>query len=152
MYSLGMVSPPPATPRRALIAAAWLAVVFCGLIAAVWAVGWALSGGKTPSLSSVTEATHLAYPEDTDVVEADLSEMHTPTPGSTGEATVAIPADQFGSFIDDNAMEAPLVSGATPAGTATGIIPAGCTEQVCYSATILVEDDTVTVDLRVTLL
>ncbi len=78
--------------------------------------------------------------------------MHTPTPGSRGEATVDIPADEFGSFIADNAMEAPLLSGTTPAGTATGIIPAGCTDQVCYSATIIVDDQTVTVELLVTLL
>ncbi|HEU5127245.1 MAG TPA: hypothetical protein VFU12_04585 [Glycomyces sp.] len=147
-----MVSPPAATPRRALIAAVWLTVAFAGLIAAVWAVGWAFSGTAAPSLDSVAEATHLAYPDSTDVVDADLAEMHTPTPGSRGEATVDIPAADFGAFIADNGMDAPLLSGATPAGAATGIIPAGCTDQVCYAATILVEDDTVTVDLRVTLL
>ncbi len=147
-----MVSPPPATPRRALIAAIWLALALGGLITAVWAVGRALSGTPAPSLSSVAEATHLSYPADTDVVEADLTEMHTPTPGSRGEATVDIPAADFGAFIADNGMDAPLISGTTPAGVATGIIPAGCTDQVCYAATILVEEDTVTVDLRVTLL
>ncbi|WP_035699668.1 hypothetical protein, partial [Glycomyces tenuis] len=115
-------------------------------------IGWALSGSAPPSLSTVAEATHLEYPSGTDVVEADLSQMHTPTPGSRGEATVDIPADEFGSFIADNAMEAPLLSGTTPAGTATGIIPAGCTDQVCYSATIIVDDQTVTVELLVTLL
>ncbi|GAB3658608.1 hypothetical protein [Glycomyces tarimensis] len=147
-----MVSPPPAAKRRALVAAVWLTVTFAGLIAAVWAVGWAVSGGPAPSLATVTEATHLAYPDGTDVVDADLADMHTPTPGSRGEATVAIPADAFGEFIADNGMAAPLVAGATPAGAATGIIPAGCTHQVCYAAAIIVDDDTVTVDLRVTLL
>lgn len=147
-----MVSPPPATPRRALIAAVWLTLTFGGLIAAVWAVGWALSGSTPPSLTSVAEATHLTYPAGTEVVEADLTDTHTPTPGSRAEATLDIPAAEFGSFIADNGMDAPLISGTTPAGVATGIIPAGCTDQVCYAATILVEDDTVTVDLRVTLL
>ena len=134
-----MVSPPPATPRRALIAAIWLALALGGLITAVWAVGRALSATPAPTLSS-------------DVVEADLTEMHTPTPGPRGVATVDSPAADFGAFIADNGMDAPLISGTTPAGVATGIIPAGCTDQVCYAATILVEEDTVTVDLRVTLL
>lgn len=147
-----MVSPPPATGRRALIAAAWLTVTFGGLIAAVWAVGWALEGTAAPSLSTVAEATRLDYPEGADVIEADLSEMHTPTSGSRGETTVTIPAADFGAFLAANGMDAPLLTGSTPAGTATGIIPAGCTDQVCYSGTIVVDDATVTVDLTVTLL
>jgi hypothetical protein len=147
-----MASPPPPSKRRALIAAIWLTAAFCGLIAAVWAVGRALSGTAPPDLTTVAEATHLEYPEGTEVVEADLSQMHTPAPGSRGEATLDIPADEFGSFIADNAMDAPLLSGTTPAGAATGIIPAGCTDQVCYSGTLIIEDETVTVELLVTLL
>lgn len=147
-----MVSPPPVGARRALIAATWLAVAFAGLIASVWAIAWALEGTDPPSLDTVAEATHLEYPASTEVVEADLTGMHTPTPGARGEASVQIPAADFGAFISGNDMEAPLLSGTTPAGAATGIIPAGCTIEVCYSATIIVDDDTVTVDLAVTLL
>lgn len=152
MYSLGMVSPPPATGRRALIAATWLTLTFAGLITAVWAVGWALSGTDAPSLTTVAEATRLDYPEGTDVVDADLTEMHTPTPGARAKATLDMAADAFGAFITDNDMEAPLLTGTSPAGTATGIIPAGCNEEICYSATLVIDEDTVTVNLTVTLL
>ena len=147
-----MVSSPPAGARRALIAAIWLLCAFAGLVGAVWAIGWALEGSKPPSLETVTEATRLHYPDSADIVEADLSEMHTPTPGSRGEVSVAVPTADFGDFIGGNDMAAPLLAGTTPAGAATGIIPAGCTDEVCYSATFVVDDGTVTVDLAVTLL
>ncbi|GAB4003288.1 hypothetical protein GCM10029992_44360 [Glycomyces albus] len=65
--------------------------------------------------------------------------------------TVAVPVDDFGDFIDGNGMEAPLPSGTTPAGDAHGVIPAGCTEAVCYSGAFVVEGETVTVDLALTL-
>jgi len=147
-----MVSPPTPTVRRALIAAAWLAAVFAGLIGAVWAVAWALEGGAQPSTASVAQATHLAFPDGTVVVDADLAGLESPTPGDRAEVTVDLPADAFGDFIDANAMEAPLLAGTTPAGNASGIIPAGCTDEVCYAATIVVTDDTVTVRLDITLL
>jgi hypothetical protein len=70
----------------------------------------------------------------------------------TGTLPVTIPTADFGAFIADNDMETPLLSGTTPSGAAVGIIPAGCGDQACYSATFLVDDDTVTVDLTVTLL
>lgn len=147
-----MVSPPPIGRRRAVIAAIWLLCAFTGLIGAVWAVGWALQGSAAPSLDTVAAATHLHYPDSTEVVEADLSEMHTPTAGSRGEVSVAVPADDFGDFISGNDMDAPLPSGTTPAGNPAGIIPAGCTLEVCYAAVFIVEGDTVTVDLDITLL
>ncbi|MCH7231508.1 hypothetical protein L0U85_11695 [Glycomyces sp. L485] len=147
-----MTTPPEATGRRAITAAVWLAVALTGLITAAWAVGWALSGGSPPSLATVAEATHLHYPDSTDVLDADLAELHTPTPGSRGEATVEVPAGDFGDFIAGNDMDAPLVSGTTPTGAATGIIPSGCTTEICYSATLIVDDDAVTVDLRITLI
>ena len=147
-----MVQPPPATPRRAFIAAAWLLLTLAGLITAVWFVGWALSGGDEPSLDTVEEATHLHYPDGTDVVDADLSEMHVPRPGARADVTVDIPADAFGDFIADNDMTAPLLSGTAPAGQATGVLPPGCTDDVCYAGSILVSGDTVTAQLRVTLL
>ncbi|GAB3233899.1 hypothetical protein GCM10027447_30620 [Glycomyces halotolerans] len=147
-----MVSPPPTGKRRAAAAAAWLAVTFCGLVGAVWAVGWALGGGSAPSLATLEQATRLTYPGGTDVIDADLAETAAPTPGSAAEATVAIPEAEFGAFIAGNDMAPPLLSGTTPAGHATGIIPAGCTSEVCYTATFIVTDDAVTVELRVRLL
>ncbi|WP_100444343.1 hypothetical protein [Glycomyces xiaoerkulensis] len=147
-----MVSPPPTSGRRAAIAAVWLTATFAGLVGAVWAVGWALSGGSTPSLTTVAGATHLRYPDSTEVVEADLAELHTPTTGARAEVTVAVPTADFGAFIADNDMDAPLLSGTTPAGAATGIIPGGCTREVCYAATFIVDDDTVTVELHLTVL
>lgn len=147
-----MKPPPPPTVRRALIAAVWLAVVFGGLLAAVWGVAWALEGGPQPSTDTVAQATHLSFPDGTDVVESDLSAMQSPTPGDRAEATVDIPSDAFDDFIADNAMEAPLLAGTTPSGSATGIIPAACTDEICYSANIIVQEDTVTVELDVTLI
>ncbi|MFC3494801.1 hypothetical protein [Glycomyces rhizosphaerae] len=147
-----MKPPPTPTVRRAIIAAVWLTVVFGGLLAAVWGVAWALKGGPQPSVETVAQATHLAFPEGTDVVESDLSAMQSPTPGARAEVTVDIPSDEFDDFIADNAMEAPLLAGTTPSGSATGIIPAACNDEVCYSATIVVEKDAVTVNLDVTLL
>jgi hypothetical protein len=147
-----MRPPPKPTVGRALIAGAWLLAVFGGLLAAVWGIGWALDGGPQPSAASVAEATHLAYPEGTDVLESDLSAMQSPTPGDRAEVTVAIPADAFDDFIADNAMAAPLLAGTTPGGDASGIIPAGCTDAVCYAASILIDEDTVTVELEVTLI
>lgn len=147
-----MVSPPTPTVRRAWIAAAWLAVTLAGLIGAVWAVGWALETGPAPSVATVEAATRLTYPEGTRVVEADLSEMQTPTPGDRAEVTVAIPADAFGDFLDANGMDAPLLAGTTPAGDVSGIIPAGCGTDACWAATIIVGDDEVTVTLHVTLI
>lgn len=147
-----MVSPPAPTVRRALSAAAWLLVVLAGLIAAVWGVAWALEGGPQPSADAVEEAVHLDLPEGTEVVDADLSQAQPPMPGDRAEATVRIESDEFGAFIADNGMDAPLLAGVTPAGTASGVIPAGCTDEVCYSATIVVTDDAVEVDLTVTLL
>ncbi|RRR98326.1 hypothetical protein [Glycomyces terrestris] len=147
-----MVSPPTPTGRRALAAAAWLAVVLAGLLGAVWAVAWALEGGPAPSPAAVEEAVHLDLPEGTDVIDADLTQAQPPAPGGRAEATVSVPADAFGEFIDANGMDAPLIAGATPAGTASGVIPAGCTDEVCYSATIVVTGDRVEVTLTVTLL
>ncbi|SDD01672.1 hypothetical protein [Glycomyces harbinensis] len=147
-----MVSPPAPTVRRALIAAVWLAVVLAGLLAAVWGVGWALQGGPQPSVATVAQATHLAFPDGTDVVDADLSQMQSPTPGDRAEVTVDIPSEAFGDFLDDNDMDAPLIAGTTPAGTASGIIPSGCGTDACWAATIVVTDDAVQVDLAVTLL
>ncbi|MFB9662663.1 hypothetical protein ACFQS3_22895 [Glycomyces mayteni] len=147
-----MVSPPAPTVRRALHAAVWLLVVLAGLIAAVWGVAWALEGGPQPSADAVEQAVHLDLPEGTEVVDADLSQAQPPMPGDRAEATVRIAPESFGAFIADNGMDAPLLAGVTPAGTASGIIPAGCTEEVCYSATIVVTDDAVEVALTVTLL
>jgi len=147
-----MKPPPTPTVRRALIAAVWLTVVFGGMIAAVWAVGWSLEGGPQPSAESVAQATHVSFPEGTDVLESDLTQMQTPTPGDRAEITVDIPSKAFDDFIADNAMEAPLLAGTTPNGSASGIIPAGCNAEVCYSATIVVNDDAVNVQLTVTLL
>jgi hypothetical protein len=132
-----------------VIAAIWLTVTLAGLIAAVGAIGWALQGGPQPSADSVGQATVLAFPDGTD---ADLSELETPLPGDRAEATVDIPADAFGDFLDANAMDPPLLTGTTPAGTASGIIPATCTTDVCYAATIVITEDTVTVRLTATLL
>ena len=147
-----MVSPPAPTVRRALIAAVWLAVVLAGLLAAVWGVAWALKGGPQPGLDTVAEATHLTFPEGTEVVDSDLSQMQSPTPGSRAEITVDIPSADFSDFLDANAMETPLLAGTTPAGTASGIIPAGCGPESCWSASIIVTDDTITVDLQITLI
>ena len=147
-----MVSPPAPTVRRALFAAVWLAVVLAGLLAAVWGVGWALQGGSQPGLGTVAEATHLDFPDGTDVVDADLSQVELPNPGDRAEVTVDIPSEAFGDFLDANGMETPLIAGTTPAGTAAGVIPAGCGPESCWAATIVVTDDAVTVDLAVTLL
>lgn len=147
-----MVSPPTPTRRRALIALVWLAAALAGLIGAVWAIGWAVQGGPQPSAVSVGQAVHLEFPDGTDVVDADLAQMSSPNPGDRAEVTVDIPADEFGAFLDANAMATPLVAGLSPAGTATGTIPAGCTAEVCYAASLVVDGDTVTVDLTVTLL
>ncbi|MDA1360127.1 hypothetical protein O1R50_10850 [Glycomyces luteolus] len=147
-----MKPPPQPTVRRALVAALWLACVFGGLIAAVWGIGWAFEGGPQPSVATVEGATHLAFPEDTEVTDADLSQMESPAPGDRAEVTVEIPADDFDDFLADNAMEAPLLAGTTPNGTATGTIPAGCTEDVCHASSIIVEGGTVTVQLTVTLI
>jgi hypothetical protein len=147
-----MKPPPTPTVRRAIIAAVWLLAVFGGLIAAVWGVGWALEGGPQPSPETVAQATHLDLPEGTEVVESDLSAMQSPTPGDQAKATLDIPSDEFDDFIADNAMEAPLLAGMTPSGSATGVIPAACNAEVCYTASIVVEQDAVTVDLEVTLL
>ncbi|WP_030155997.1 hypothetical protein [Glycomyces sp. NRRL B-16210] len=147
-----MVSPPTPSVRRAWIALAWLAATLAGLLAAVWAVAWALEGGPVPSTATVAEATHMAFPEGTEVVEADLAQMQSPTPGSRAEVTVDIPSEAFGDFLDANAMEAPLLAGTTPAGWASGIIPAGCGHESCWAATIIVKDEAVTVTLHVTLI
>jgi hypothetical protein len=147
-----MKPPPQPTVRRALIAAVWLVCVFGGLIGAVWGVGWALEGGPQPDIATVESATHLTYPDDSEVTESDLSQMESPTPGDRAEVTVEIPADDFDDFLADNAMEAPLLAGTAPNGTATGTIPAGCTDRICYAASIIVEADTVTVILNVTLI
>jgi hypothetical protein len=147
-----MKPPPQPTVRRAIIAAVWLACVFGGLLAAVWGIAWALEGGPQPSIATVAQATHLSYPEGTDVADADLTQMESPTPGDRAEVTVEIPSEDFDDFIADNAMEAPLVAGISPSGTATGTIPAGCTAEICYAANIVVEDDAVTVELKVTLI
>ncbi|MQM23999.1 hypothetical protein [Glycomyces albidus] len=147
-----MVSPPTPTVRRALFASVWLAVVLAGLLSAVWAVAWALEGGPQPSADAVEQAVHLDLPEGTDVLDADLSQTQSPTPGDRAEAKVSVPADAFGEFLDANGMDAPLLAGVTPAGTASGVIPAGCTDEVCYSATIVVTDEAVEVNLTVTLL
>ncbi len=147
-----MVSPPTPTVRRALYASGWLLVVLAGLLAAVWGVAWALEGGPQPSADAVEQAVHLDLPEGTDVIDADLSQTQSPTPGDRAEATVSVPSDVFGEFIDANGMDAPLLAGLTPAGTASGVIPAGCTDEVCYSATIVVTEDAVEVNLTVTLL
>ncbi|MEU5871338.1 hypothetical protein AB0A73_07200 [Glycomyces sp. NPDC047369] len=146
-----MVSPPAPTVRRALHGTAWLLVVLAGAVTAVWGLTWALEGGPQPSADAVAEAVHLDLPEGTEVVDADLSQAP-PIPGDRTEATVRIDADDFGAFLDDNGMDAPLLAGVTPAGTASGVIPAGCTAEVCYSATIVVADDAVEVTLTVTLL
>jgi hypothetical protein len=147
-----MKPPPTPTVRRALIAAVWLLVVFGGMIAAVWGVGWSLEGGPQPSAGSVGQATHLSFPDGTDVLESDLTQMESPTPGDRAEVTVDIPSKAFDDFIADNNMEAPLLAGTTPNGSASGIIPAGCNDDVCYSATIVVNDDAVNVHLTVTLI
>jgi hypothetical protein len=147
-----MVSPPTPTGRRALIALVWLAAALAGLIGAVWAVGWAVQGGPQPSAASVGQAVHLEFPDGTDVVDADLAQMSSPNPGDRADVTVEIPADDFAAFLDANAMATPLVAGLSPAGTATGTIPAGCTADVCYAASLVIDEDTVTVDLTVTLL
>jgi len=147
-----MVSPPAPTVRRALIAAVWLTVVLAGLIGAVWAVGWALEGGPQPSISTVEEATHLDFPGAATVLESDLSQMQSPTPGARAELTVDIPADDFDDFLSANDMDAPLIAGTTPAGTASGIIPADCGPESCWAATIVVKDASVTVTLNVTLI
>jgi hypothetical protein len=147
-----MVSPPTPTGRRALFALVWLAAAFAGLITAVWAIGWAVQGGPQPSAASVGQAVHLEFPAGTDVVDADLAQMSSPNPGDRAEVTVDIPADDFGAFLDANAMAPPLVAGVSPAGTATGTIPASCTAEVCYAASLVIGEDTVTVDLTVTLL
>jgi hypothetical protein len=147
-----MKPPPQPTVRRAVIAAVWLVAVFGGLLAAVWGVAWALEGGPKPSIDTVAQATHLSFPEDTRVAEADLTQMESPTPGDRAEVTVEIPSDEFDDFLADNAMEAPLVAGVSPGGTATGVIPAGCTAEICYAANIVVESDAVTVELTVTLI
>lgn len=147
-----MVSPPTPTGRRAMVAAVWLTATLAGLLGAVGAVGWALNGGPQPSAASVGQATHLSFPDGTDVLDAGLAQLESPTPGDRAEVTVDIPADAFAEFLDANTMDAPLLAGTTPAGTASGIIPAACTDEVCYSATIVISDDTVTVSLTVTLL
>jgi hypothetical protein len=147
-----MVSPPTPTVRRALVAAVWLTVTFAGLIAAVGAIGWAVDGGTQPSAASVSEAVHLDFPDGTEILDADLTEVRTPAPGARAEVTADIPADQFAAFLDANAMDAPLPTGTTPAGTLSAIIPAGCTAEACYSATAVIAEDHVTVRLTVTLL
>jgi len=147
-----MKPPPQPTVRRAMIAAAWLVCVFAGLLAAVWGVAWALEGGPQPSIATVAQATHLSYPEGTEVAEADLTQMDSPTPGDRAEVTVEIPSADFDDFLADNAMGAPLVAGVSPGGTATGTIPASCTAEICYAANIVVESDAVTVELTVTLI
>ncbi|GAA2308455.1 hypothetical protein GCM10009853_077360 [Glycomyces scopariae] len=146
------MAPPAPTVRRALAAAAWLLVVLAGLLAAVWGVAWALEGGPQPSADAVEEAVHLTLPDGTDVIDADLSQAQPPMPGDRAEATIAVPAEAFGEFIDGNGMDAPLLAGVTPAGTASGVIPAGCTDEVCYAATIIVTEDAVEVRLTVTLI
>ncbi|MCC3763276.1 hypothetical protein K3N28_09350 [Glycomyces sp. TRM65418] len=147
-----MVSPPTPTGRRALVAAAWLTTVLAGLIGAVGAVAWALEGGPQPSAASVSEATRLDLPEGTAVLEADLAQMQSPNPGDRAEITLDVPADAFDDFLTANAMDTPLLAGTTPAGTASGVIPAGCTAEACYAASIVIDEDTVTVRLTVTLL
>ncbi|MDN3242782.1 hypothetical protein [Glycomyces tritici] len=147
-----MKPPPQPTVRRALIAAVWLACVAVGLLAAVWAVGWAVEGGPQPSVATVASATRLDFPEGTEVTESDLSQMESPGPGDRAEVTVEIPSDAFDDFIADNAMEAPLLAGRTPNGSTTGIIPAACTDEICYAANIIVQEDAVTVQLDVTLI
>jgi hypothetical protein len=143
---------PQPTVRRALIAAVWLAGVAAGLLAAVWGVAWALEGGPQPSLATVQSATHLDFPEDTEVTDADLTAMESPTPGDRAEVTVEIPSDDFDDFLAGNGMDAPLLAGTSPGGTATGVIPAGCDDEICWAATIIVEHDAVTVELDVTLI
>lgn len=147
-----MVSPPTPTVRRALVAAVWLIATFAGLIAAVWAIGWALDGGTQPSTASVSQAVHLDFPDGTEILDADLTEVQTPAPGARAEVTADIPADAFADFLDANGMDAPLPTGTTPAGTVSAIIPAGCTPEVCYGATVVIAEDHVTVRLTVTLL
>lgn len=141
---------PQPTVRRALIAAAWLACLAAGIVTAVWAVGWSLRGGPQPSIATLESATHLAFPADSEVIESDLSQLHSPTPGDQVEATVEIPSGSFDDFLADNAMGAPLPAGMSPGGAATGTIPPACTEEICYSANIIVEEDAVTVMLTVT--
>lgn len=143
---------PQPTVRRALIAAVWLACVAAGLLAAVWGVGWALEGGPQPGIETVQSATHLVFPEETEVVDADLTAMESPAPGDRAEVTVEIPSGDFDDFLADNGMEAPLLAGTSPGGTATGVIPAGCGEEICWAGTIIVGSDAVTVDLDVTLI
>lgn len=147
-----MISPPAPTVRRALVGFAFLAVVLAGVLTAVWGFTWALGAGPQPSTAAVEQAVHLDFPEGTEVLDADLSQTDPPLPGARGDATVRIPSDAFGEFLDANGMDAPLIDGLTPAGTASGTIPAGCTDEVCYSATILVDDDAVDVRVTVTLL
>ncbi|THV33423.1 hypothetical protein [Glycomyces buryatensis] len=147
-----MVLPAPVARRRALWAALCLLATFAGLIGAVAALAWALEDDNTPDLQTITEATHLTYPDSTDVVEADIAALHAPAPGASAEVTVDIPADDFGTFIADNGMDPPLVSGTTPAGTASGLLASDCTDEVCYSGTVILDEETVTVRLRITLI
>jgi hypothetical protein len=147
-----MKPPPQPTVRRALIAAVWLACVAAGLLAAVWAVGWAVEGGPQPSIATIESATRLEFPDGTEVTESDLTQMESPNPGDRAEVTVEIPSDAFDDFIADNAMEAPLLAGTTPSGTTTGTLPAACNDEICYAANIIVDDDAVTVQLDVTLI
>lgn len=147
-----MVSPPASTRRRALIVVACLALVLAGILAAVWGAVRALGGGPPPGLGTVAEATRLDFPDGTVVVDADLSQMQSPTPGDHAEVTVDIPSAAFDDFLAANGMEAPLLAGTTPTGDASGIIPAACGPEACWAATFVVTDDAVTVDLAVTLL
>jgi hypothetical protein len=147
-----MRTPPTPTLRRALVGSAWLVAVLAGVLAAMWGFTWALEGGPQPSADAVEQAVHLEFPEGTDVLDADLSQTDPPVPGARAEATIRVPLDVFGEFLDANGMDAPLIDGLTPAGTARGVIPAGCTDEVCYSATILVTEDAVDVTVTVTLL
>ncbi|MEU6859999.1 hypothetical protein AB0B28_14140 [Glycomyces sp. NPDC046736] len=147
-----MASPPAPTVRRALIGAACLLAVAAGLLGAVWAIGWALQGGPQPSVETVASATRLDLPQGTDIVDADLTQMETPTPGDRAEVTLDLPAEAFADFIADNGFDAPLVAGTTPTGYASGIIPAGCDSDICWSGTLVVAEDTITVRLQITLL
>lgn len=140
-----------AVRRRKAAFAIGLVCAAAALAAAAWAAAAAVRGASTPSLVSVAALTDLHYPASTEVTEADLTELHTPASGSVGEVTVTVPAEDFADFIDGNDMAAPLPSGAAPNGEAIGIIPSGCGERSCYSASFLVEDGTVTIDLTVTL-
>lgn len=142
------VSSPPIGARRLF----WPVCAIAVAVGAVGVIGPALRDSAAPSLETVRAVTGLHYPVSTEVVEADLTDLRTPAPGAVGEVTVAVPAEDFGDFVDGNDMEAPVPSGAAPTGEAVGIIPSGCGERVCYSGGFVVEDGTVTIDLTVALL